>query len=110
MSGVDPAMFSQALMYHASRYSKDSWAGEPETDPTLDEEDHTVEGWELSPQQCLDLAYGGVMRERSVLCGASLFLSTLEVKMGRLTVELVGSSTACIMSLNSSSGMLKAAK
>ena len=67
-NGVDPSMFSQALMYHAHRYCKTSWAGEPETDPTLPE-DHPVEGWELTPQECLDYAYGGVLREKSVVCG-----------------------------------------
>jgi protein phosphatase PTC7 len=66
--GVDPAMFSQALMFHAHRYSKGAWAGEPETDPTQDF-DEPVEGWELTPQECIDLAYGGVLREKAVLCG-----------------------------------------
>ena len=66
--GVDPAMFSQALMFHAHRYSKGAWAGEPETDPTQDF-DEPVEGWELTPQECIDLAYGGVLREKSVICG-----------------------------------------
>lgn len=69
--GVDPAMFSQALMFHAHRYSKGAWAGEPETDPTQDYEE-PVEGWELTPQECIDLAYGGVMREKSVICGMSI--------------------------------------
>jgi len=71
----------------ADRYCKTSWAGEPEIDPTLPE-DHPVEGWELTPQECLDYAYGGVLREKSVICG---------------------SSTACILSLNASSGLLRAA-
>ncbi|KAG8805454.1 hypothetical protein FS842_002845 [Serendipita sp. 407] len=85
--GIDPAMFSQSLMYHAHRYSKNAWAGEPETDPTQDM-DEPVEGWELTPQECLDLAYGGVQREKSVQCG---------------------SSTACIINMNASSGLLRAA-
>ncbi|KAG8852215.1 hypothetical protein FRB91_006794 [Serendipita sp. 411] len=80
-------MFSQSLMYHAHRYSKNAWAGEPETDPTQDM-DEPVEGWELTPQECLDLAYGGVQREKSVQCG---------------------SSTACIINMNASSGLLRAA-
>lgn len=70
--GVDPAMFSQAFMFHAHRYSKGAWAGEPETDPSQDY-DEPVEGWELTPQECLDLAYGGVLREKSVLCGTPFF-------------------------------------
>lgn len=71
--GVDPAMFSQALMFHAHRYSKGAWAGEPETDPTQDL-DEPVEGWELTPQECIDLAYGGVIREKSVIVGMSAIL------------------------------------
>ncbi|KAF9005641.1 phosphatase 2C-like domain-containing protein [Cyathus striatus] len=88
-SGVDPSLFSQALMYHAHRYSRNAWAGEPEIDPTLDyEEREQIEGWEMTPYECLDLAYGGVLREKFVQAG---------------------SSTACLVSLNSSSGLLRAA-
>ncbi|KAF5373902.1 hypothetical protein D9758_000574 [Tetrapyrgos nigripes] len=88
-SGVDPSLFSQLLMYHAHRYCRAAWAGEPEIDPTMDyEEREQVEGWELTPYSCLDLAYGGVLRERRVPAG---------------------SSTACILSLNASSGLLRAA-
>jgi protein phosphatase PTC7 len=55
-SGVDPALFSQALMYHAHRYSRSAWAGEPEVDPTLDyQEREQVEGWELTPYECMDV-------------------------------------------------------
>ncbi|PSR74921.1 hypothetical protein PHLCEN_2v9455 [Hermanssonia centrifuga] len=88
-SGVDPSLFSQALMYHAHRYAKLGWPGEPEIDPTQDyEEREKVEGWELTPMECLELAYGGVLRENGVLAG---------------------SSTACIVNLNASSGVLRAA-
>jgi len=72
-SGVDPSLFSQALMYHAHRYSRSAWAGEPEIDPTLDyEEREQIEGWEMTPYECMDLAYGGVLRERFVQAGESL--------------------------------------
>ncbi|OSD01538.1 protein serine/threonine phosphatase 2C [Trametes coccinea BRFM310] len=88
-SGVDPSLFSQALMYHAHRYSKAAWPGEPEVDPTQEyEEREQVEGWELTPLECLESAYGGVLRERAVLAG---------------------SSTACVMTLNASNGILRAA-
>ncbi|KAJ7067931.1 hypothetical protein C8F01DRAFT_1116238 [Mycena amicta] len=73
---VDPSLFSQALMFHAHRYSRSAWAGEPE------------EGWELTPYECLDLAYGGVLREKFVEAG---------------------SSTACILSLNCQNGLLQSA-
>ncbi|KAG6897566.1 hypothetical protein C0992_000154 [Termitomyces sp. T32_za158] len=89
-SGVDPSLFSQALMFHAHRYSRNAWAGEPEIDPTLDyEEREEVEGWEMTPYECLDLAYGGVLREKFVQAGAS---------------------TACLVTLNASSGVLRSAK
>jgi protein phosphatase PTC7 len=69
-SGVDPSLFSQALMYHSHRYSRSAWPGEPEIDPTQDyQEREQVEGWELTPHECLDLAYGGVLRERFVQAG-----------------------------------------
>ncbi|KIP09148.1 hypothetical protein PHLGIDRAFT_29246 [Phlebiopsis gigantea 11061_1 CR5-6] len=88
-SGVDPSLFSQALMYHAHRYAKQGWAGEPEIDPTQDYEDREqVEGWELTPMECMDLAHGGVMREKGIMAG---------------------SSTACIVNINASSGLLRAA-
>lgn len=70
-TGDDPSLFSQALMYHAHRYSKTSWAGEPEIDPTMDyEERENVEGWELRPEECMELAHGGVRREKHVRNGA----------------------------------------
>jgi len=76
-------------MYHAYRYSRDSWAGEPEIDPTQDyEARERVEGWEMTPYECLELAYHGVLREKLVEAG---------------------SSTACLLSLNSSSGVLRSA-
>lgn len=69
-SGVDPALFSQSLMYHAHRYARNSWAGEPEIDPTLDyEEREQVDGWEMTPWECLEQAYGGVLREKFVQAG-----------------------------------------
>jgi protein phosphatase PTC7 len=76
-SGIDPSLFSQALMYHAHRYSQSAWAGEPEIDPTLNyEQREQVEGWEMTPSECLDLAYGGVLRERFVEAGEGSGLSS----------------------------------
>ena len=61
-------------MYHAHRYSRNAWAGEPEIDPTMDyEERQQIEGWEMTPYECLDLAYGGVLREKYVQAGEKLF-------------------------------------
>lgn len=69
--GVDPSLFSQSLMYHCHRYSRGAWAGEPEIDPDCDyHEREETEGWELTPKECLDLAYGGVLREKKVEAGS----------------------------------------
>jgi len=70
-SGVDPSLFSQALMYHAHRYAKRAWAGESDT-LEASEEEETSSVWELSPEECMSLAHGAVLREKSVLCGQSL--------------------------------------
>ncbi|KAF9792410.1 hypothetical protein BJ322DRAFT_1029076 [Thelephora terrestris] len=84
---TNPALFSQALMYHCHRYAKRGWAGEPETDPTQGyEERQTIEGWELTPAQCLENAHTAVLREKGVVAG---------------------SSTATILNFNSSSGFLR---
>ena len=82
-SGVDPSLFSQALMYHAHRYSRNAWAGEPEIDPTMDyEEREQIEGWEMTPYECLDLAYGGVLREKFVQAGERLFTWDPSLRFG----------------------------
>ena len=82
-SGIDPSLFSQALMYHAHRYSRNAWAGEPEIDPTMDyEEREQIEGWEMTPYECLDLAYGGVLRERYVQAGENFSFRFLLEKRG----------------------------
>lgn len=70
-SGVDPSLFAQALMYYSHNHSRDSWAGEPEVDPTQDHEHREdVRGREITPYQCLDLAYRQVLREQLVEAGA----------------------------------------
>lgn len=60
-------------MYHAHRYAKQAWPGEPEIDP-LDnyEEREQVEGWELPPRECLELAHNAVLREKTVEAGQCL--------------------------------------
>jgi protein phosphatase PTC7 len=65
-SGIDPALFSQALMYFASRAAQASWAGEPESDPVTGT---TVDGVELTPQHCMTAAYRAVVREKAVFAG-----------------------------------------
>lgn len=60
-------------MYHAQRYAALGWAGEPEVDPTQDyEERESVEGWELLPADCMDMAHQSVLRDKSVSAGARI--------------------------------------
>ena len=93
-------------MFHSHRYSRSAWAGEPEIDPTLDyEEREQIEGWEMTPYECLDLAYGGVLREKLVQAGKLVSFRSL---WG--FILLPGSSTACIITINASSGVLRSAK
>lgn len=102
-SGVDPSLFSQSLMYHASKYAESAWAGEPESDPS---DSSPVEGWELTPKECLEQAHQGVLRDRSVKAGAHaiyIFHETYNDSTG-------GSSTACLIHLNARSGLLRATK
>jgi protein phosphatase PTC7 len=68
-SGIDPALFSQSLMYHAHCAAQASWAGEPESDPTVDS---MVDGVELTPVNCLNVAYRGVMKDQLVVAGEYL--------------------------------------
>lgn len=106
---TNPALFSQALMYHCHRYSKRGWAGEPETDPTqCYEEREAIEGWELTPAQCLENAHTAVLREKRVVAGKSpsITRSLLQFRHNSTT----GSSTATILNFNASSGLLRTLK
>jgi protein phosphatase PTC7 len=106
---TNPALFSQALMYHCHRYAKRGWAGEPETDPTQGyEERETIEGWELTPAQCLENAHTAVLREKWVVAGESLSISGSSPS--REYHSALGSSTATILNFNASSGILRTLK
>lgn len=82
-SGIDPSLFSQALMYHAHRYAKHAWAGEPEIDPLQDDskENEHASGWELTPHECLELAHNAVLREKIVEAGKHTFFLFLKTSM-----------------------------
>lgn len=56
-------------MFHSARYAKMGWAGEPEGEPHVDSYSSPVEGWELTPKHCLELAYQAVLRERTIQSG-----------------------------------------
>lgn len=62
-------------MYHAHRYAKQGWAGEPEIDPLAQEKNDGSRGFvaqELLPRKCLELAYDEVLHEPEVLAGTPL--------------------------------------
>jgi protein phosphatase PTC7 len=45
------------------------WAAEPEIDPTMDNEDEQIEGQEMTPYECLNLAYSDVLEDEQVEAG-----------------------------------------
>lgn len=105
---TNPALFSQALMYHCHRYAKQGWAGEPETDPTQGyEEREAIEGWEITPAQCLENAHAAVLREKNVVAGES---ASKTVPPTTWTQFDIGSSTATVLNFNASSGLLRTLK
>ncbi|KAJ7219268.1 phosphatase 2C-like domain-containing protein [Mycena pura] len=71
--GIDPSIFSQALMYYAHEHCQNGKAGEP-TSGTSQEK-------EMTPLECMQLAYDDVLADDFVEAG---------------------SSTACLVSLNAS--------
>lgn len=52
-------------MYHAHQVSRSAWAGQPKED----DNDEEFEGQEMTPHQCLELAYRRVMQDWHVLAG-----------------------------------------
>lgn len=66
-SGVDPAVFSQAMMYHVQKAARRAWAGEPESDPAVGNEG--VEGVEMTPRECMTLGYNAVLKDPGVVAG-----------------------------------------
>jgi len=82
-------MFSQALMYYAHGHFRNGWAGEPEIDHTVEAHVNPIpDGAEMTPSECLQLAYHDVLADK---------------------VIEAGSSTACLLTLNASSGILRSA-
>jgi len=64
--GIDPSLFSQVLMYYAHESFGSTWAGKPEIDPNRDEQ---TEGQEMTPHECLDIAYNRVSQDDLVEAG-----------------------------------------
>ncbi|KAJ6502554.1 phosphatase 2C-like domain-containing protein [Mycena sanguinolenta] len=87
--GIDCSLFSQGLMYYAHRHLENGWAGEPEIDPIIETaSDSATLGAQVTPLEVLQLAYRDVLGDASIEAG---------------------SSTACLLTLNASSGMLRSA-
>lgn len=99
-------------MYYASEAAASNWPGEPESDPTS-EVPLQVPGKELSPTECLDIAFKGVLKDRFVEGGMYSAYQTVHGRLSgwvRRELVTIGSSTACLMTLNNASGVLRAAK
>lgn len=73
---VDPGLFSQALMYHASETAAKNWPGEPERDPTS-EMPVQVLGEHIDPTECMDIAFRRVLRDSFVEGGAFYISPTI---------------------------------
>ncbi|KAG8907168.1 hypothetical protein FRB99_005140 [Tulasnella sp. 403] len=91
-SGQDPGVFSQGLMYYSSKYCRDSWAGE--ADPVVDSEgEATSPHREVTPTECLRLAYDSVLQDRLVGAGSSTALiATLDARSGLMKAANLGDS------------------
>ncbi|KAG8954150.1 hypothetical protein FRC04_000370 [Tulasnella sp. 424] len=87
-SGVDPGVFSQALMYHGARFAKRGWADDSYPS-SVNSAEESIQPWELTPENCLELAFNAVLRD---------------------TLVDAGSSTGLISTFNARSGLMKAAK
>ncbi|CAE6531600.1 unnamed protein product [Rhizoctonia solani] len=103
--GVDPSLFSQALMYFASKHASSSWAGEPDFDPIEGTSAPGKTEKSLSPVEIMSMAYQDVLNEPSIECGEDVTWHLLLSK----PMPSVGSSTACIVNIDAQSGKLSAA-
>ncbi|ELU45527.1 hypothetical protein AG1IA_00405 [Rhizoctonia solani AG-1 IA] len=69
---VDPSLFSQALMYYASKHASSSWAGEPDFDPIEGTSKPEKSGQSLSPVDIMSLGYEDVLNDPSIECGEKI--------------------------------------
>lgn len=73
--GVDPSLFSQSLMYFASKHAASSWAGEPDYDPIEETTKLGKSDITLSPVEIIARAYQNVLDEAAVQCGEKILAS-----------------------------------
>lgn len=92
-NGIDPALFSQALMYHASTYAKNYYACPDRMaaeDLAGEQTDKDVQVYgQSTPTDILEHAYRRVEQEEAAV--------------------LAGSSTACLLTFDASKGVLRSA-
>ncbi|CAE6522094.1 unnamed protein product [Rhizoctonia solani] len=96
--GVDPSLFSQALMYFASKHASSSWAGEPDFDPIEGTSSPEKANKSLSPVEIMSMAYQDVLNEPSVECGSSTAcIVNIDAQTGKLSAANLGDSSFSIL-------------
>ncbi|KZO91738.1 hypothetical protein CALVIDRAFT_541634 [Calocera viscosa TUFC12733] len=119
-SGVDPSLFSQSMMFHSSAAAAEAWAFPPDVDPPSESDSDSDsasgevkevllrgEGWEARekiavPPEGKGKGEGEELGPEEILQrGYDAVLSDGDVEMG--------ASTACVLTLNSKTGKLRAA-
>src|ERR1043166_8761354 len=105
--GVDPANFSWALMDNAASVAKDN---APDLSPFI-----APSGYNdiLDAKQILSGAFENLIKSGKVKAGSLIFLCLFLYELVSIIyiifLDSIGSSTACILSLSKSSGILNAA-
>ncbi|KAH8833630.1 protein serine/threonine phosphatase 2C [Flagelloscypha sp. PMI_526] len=129
--GIDPSLFSQALMYHNAQYAQHAWAGEPEIDPMAEEtdkdfdKDNEVNGEEAAKTEPIaeaeerevdeiDKEHEEEYDEEAEVDQVGEQQDAVDLLVnGYYTtlqeVRALGSSTATIVTLNSNSAVLSSA-
>ena len=102
-SGVDPGVFSQALMYYAQKTTDNLRA---EATKSGDQE----VGSPVYPHDILRSAYDAVMQDKEVVAGKLPASGITSTCLLTLCCNLAGSSTATIVTLDGHQGTMRAAK
>ncbi|QRV72829.1 protein phosphatase [Ceratobasidium sp. AG-Ba] len=94
--GVDPSLFSQALMYFSAKHASTSWAGEPDFDP-IEETGTTKPTKSLSPKDIISNAYQDVLDEPAVQWSSTACVVNIDAQTGRLSAANLGDSSFSIL-------------
>ncbi|KAK7014866.1 protein phosphatase [Favolaschia claudopus] len=98
--GIDCSIFSTTLLFYCRKHFENGWAGEPEIDPSRLRTASNVssEGVEMTPLNALQLAYQDLLADESVIAGSSTAsLLTLNASSGLLRSANLGDSGFCIV-------------